>query len=303
MLTAHPRVCIPPESLFFVQLEPKYGRATDLSDMLDGFLDDLYGNERFRDWSVDREFLADNLSQVSPLTYARATAIVYQTYCQQVDPTASVWGDKNPVHIYSLNTIRQHFPQGRLLLIYRDIRSIYNSLLGNEKNFPGQWKSSCIANVISVTKQFKNVLDVLERYQSDDRFYATSYEALVCQPETELRKICIWLGIDFSEAMLSFYKENQEKQLVPARELGWHARTLQPVTNDRLQPWRHEISTTELAALETLNKENMEKLGYQCAASSSSVTAPVFFKILSNYVQHIYWRRDRFLPDFMKDSA
>lgn len=303
MLTAHPRVCIAPESRFFIQLEPRHGQVPDLSGVLDDFLEDLYRNDRFQEWRVERALLSENLKSVKPLTYARATAIVYQTYGQRIHPDASIWGDKNPVNIYSLETIRQYFPNARLLLIHRDVRSIYNSLLRNEKNFPAQWKSSCIANVVSVTKQFENVITVLERYRNDDRFRAISYEALVRQPETELRKLCAWLGLDFTEEMLSFYKQNQEKQLVPTRELGWHARTLNPVDIDRLEPWRDEISTTELAALETLNQDNLEKLGYQCMALSSSISAPVYFKILSNYVQHVCWRRNRFLPNFLKREA
>jgi hypothetical protein len=301
MLTAHPDFCVPPESLFFVSLEPKYGNLPDLSENLDAFLDDLYGNERFRDWKVDRKLLAENLSSVSPLTYAKAVAIVYQTYRQQVDPTASFWGDKNPVHIYHIDRIRKHFPKARLLLISRDIRSIYASLLRNEKKFPGKWESSCIANVVSVTKQFNHAVSVIERYRDDERFYATFYRNLVNSPEAELRGICSWLGVDFSESMLRFHEKNQKEQLVPTRELGWHARTLKPVASDRLELWKKEVSPTELAALEVLNAENMQKLGYQRTTASSS--ARVSIKIFSDYLKHIYWKRERLLPNFKKDGA
>lgn len=301
MLTAHPDFCIPPESLFFVSLEPKYGSLPDLSENLDEFLDDLYENERFRDWGVDRKSLAENLSNIHPLTYATAVATVYQTYCQQIDPTASFWGDKNPVHIYHLDKIRKHFPKARLLLIFRDIRSIYSSLLRNEKKFPGKWESSCIANVVSVTKQFNHAISILERYRNDDRFYAIFYKNLVNAPEAELRGICTWLGVDFSESMLRFHEKNQKEQLVPTRELGWHARTLKPVSGDRLELWKEEISPVELSALEVLNQENMTKLGYQCHASSSS--ARVSWKICSDYVKHLYWKRERLLPNFQQDGA
>jgi len=64
MLTAPPAICIPPESLFFVALESKYGAAKDLLPQIEDFLNDLYNNNfhRFREWNVDPQLLLANLT-------------------------------------------------------------------------------------------------------------------------------------------------------------------------------------------------------------------------------------------------
>lgn len=287
MLTAHPQFCIPPEGLLFITLEPKFGEVADLSDRVDEFLEDLYQIPLFLDWNVDRTRLQDALRQHQPLSYATAIATVYQTYMQQTDPDACCWGDKNPVHIYHITKIRQYFPNARFILMVRDVRAIYNSLNTNEKKFQN-WRGSCRANVLSVTKQWQNVIQIQERHQHDPNFYTMIYETLVKQPEAELDKLCRWLNVEFSSSMLEFYSKNAQEGLVPEREMGWHSRTLQPVSRDRINSWEAELHPADLQALELLNGKNLHKLGYTCM--THPLRGQGWLKLLPDYLEHNYRR-------------
>jgi hypothetical protein len=287
MLTAHPQFCIPSECLFFVRLEPKYGHLKDISDRLDQFLADLYKVELFTDWKLDPELLRQNLSKYSPLNYAAAVATVYRTYLQQTGSNACFWGDKNPVHVYHVEQVRKYFPNAKLLLLIRDVRGTYGSLKRTEKNFKG-WQGSCQANVLSVTKQWRYVVDVAERYKHDPGFHTVLYERLVENPEAELRAICSWLSVEFDESMLHYYEKNAKEKLVPTGEKGWNAKTFQPITKGRVDSWQNELNLMELEALESLNQSNLTRLGYEC------VTQPFRYrsllKVLPDYVDHVYWR-------------
>ena len=291
MLSSHPNFCIPPECLFFVRLESKYSKLKDLSNKIDDFVEDIFSaDERFKEWNIKPEQLKASLANhdSEQLNYSAAMAIVYQTYLQQFAPSAKVWGDKNPAHIFHIETILKYFPKARLVLIIRDPRSVYASLKRNEVKFPGDWKSSCRANVVAVTKQCENLLRVLARAKNDQKFYTISYEKLVESPESELKGLCSWLGEEFNPVMLEFYKKNAKDKLVPSRELGWHAMTLKPVAKARIDGWKNELSNSELAALEVLNRKNMEQLGYQCL--TSSVEYQGIPKLVSDYLQHKYDR-------------
>ncbi|NEP65376.1 MULTISPECIES: sulfotransferase [Moorena] len=288
MLTAHPHFCIPPESRFFVNLDPKYGSSKDLSNQIDNFLTDIYGDPRFREWNIDRQQLRENLTAQKPLNYSTAVATVYQTYIQQFDGQAGCWGDKNPCNIYNIKTILKYFPNARLILIIRDLRAIYASLKRNEQKFAKTWKGSCIANVVATTKQWQNLFQVIKHYQNDERFHILFYEDLVTNPEEELQGICNWLGVSFSQSMLEFNKKNAQKKLVPTRELGWHAKTFKPVSSDRIEAWKHELSDSELAVLEILNYKTMLHLGYDCIPKTWQFDR--LLKFYADYSQYIYWR-------------
>ena len=270
MLTAHPAICIPPESLFFVALESKYGAAKDLLPQIEDFFNDLYNNNfhRFREWNVDPQLLLANLTNNQQLSYGRAISTVYETYREQFDPTASIWGDKNPFHIYQLGKIRRYFPGVKVILIVRDFRACYSSvkkLVAQEQERGEVWQG--IKTVAGLTHQWNQVVKIIEKYhQKWEQFYLVSYEDLVREPSAELAKICKWVGVDFQESMLEFYQKNAELGLVPVNQMVWHPNTLEPVGSDRINAWQDELSVTELETIELMNWKNLEKLGYKCTS-------------------------------------
>ncbi|MEG3836282.1 MULTISPECIES: sulfotransferase [unclassified Microcoleus] len=270
MLTAHPDICIPPESLFFVALESKYGAVNDLLPQIEDFLNDLYNNNfhRFWEWNIDPQLLLDNLTNNKQLSYAQAVFTVYQTYRQQFDPTASIWGDKNPFHIYQLGKIRRYFPSVKVILIVRDFRACYSSikkLVAKEQERGEVWPG--IKTVAGLTHQWNQVVKIIEKYhQKWEQFYLVSYEDLVREPSAQLAKICKWVGVDFQESMLEFYHKNAESGLVPPSQMVWHPNTLEPVGSDRINAWQDELSVTELETIELMNWKNLEKLGYKCTS-------------------------------------
>ena len=270
MLTTHPAICIPPESLFFVALESKYGAAKDLLPQIEDFFNDLYNNNfhRFREWNVDPQLLLANLTNNQQLSYGRAISTVYETYREQFDPTASIWGDKNPFHIYQLGKIRRYFPGVKVILIVRDFRACYSSvkkLVAKEQERGEVWQG--IKTVAGLTHQWNQVVKIIEKYhQKWEQFYLVSYEDLVREPSAQLAKICKWVGVDFQESMLEFYQKNAELGLVPPNQMVWHPNTLEPVGSDRINAWQDELSVTELETIELMNWKNLEKLGYKCTS-------------------------------------
>jgi glycosyltransferase involved in cell wall biosynthesis len=270
MLTAHPDICIPPESLFFVALESKYGAAPDLLPQVEDFLNDLYNNNfhRFWEWNVDPKLLLNNWKSYHQLSYTQAVETVYQTYCQQFDPAASIWGDKNPFHIYQLGKIKRYFPGVKVILIVRDFRACYSSvkkLVAKEQERGEVWQG--IKTIGGLTHQWNQVVKIIEKYhQKWEQFYLVSYEDLVREPSAQLAKICKWVGVDFQESMLQFYQKNAELGLVPVNQMVWHPNTLEPIGSDRINAWQDELSVTELETIELMNWKNLEKLGYKCSS-------------------------------------
>ena len=270
MLTAHPAICIPPESLFFVALESKYGAFSDLLPQIEYFLNDLYNNNfhRFGEWNVDRQLLLNNLTNNQHLSYQRAVFTVYKTYRQQFDPTASIWGDKNPFHIYQLGKIRRYFPGVKVILIVRDFRACYSfvkKLVAKEQESGEVWQGR--KTVEGLTHQWNQVVKIIDKYhQKWEQFYLISYEDLVREPSAQLAEICKWLGVDFQESLLDFYQKNAQSGLVPPSQIMWHPNTLEPVGVKGINAWQDELSFSEVETIELMNWKNLEKLGYKCTS-------------------------------------
>lgn len=265
LLTTHSGICIPPESLFFVALEPKYGNARIQSEE---FLDDLYSEQfpKFCEWGVNRQLLSNNLKSYQELNYALAVETIYQTYRQQFDPEASIWGDKNPCHIHHVGKIQKHFPESRIVLIVRDFRACYSSMKNivvKEQGAKEVWTGP--RTLECMTRQWNQVIKLVDKYhQKSEQFYLVYYENLVREPVAQLTKVCEWLGTNFQEPMLSFYQKNAELGLVLPSQAILNPNTFKPVNGERSDAWQRELSLADVEAIRLTNRGNLRKLGYDC---------------------------------------
>lgn len=264
LLTTHSDICIPPESLFFVALEPKYGNA---NIQVEDFLNDIYSKDfpKFCEWKIDRKLLLNNLKSYRKLSYALAVKTVYQTYRQQFDPTASIWGDKNPCHIHHVDKIWRLFPESKVILIVRDFRACYSSMKNIVEKEQGAKKIWTGPRTLEgMTRQWSQVVDLVDKnYQKNEQFYLVYYEDLVREPVVQLTKICEWIGVDFQELMLNFYQKNTELGLVLPSQLVLNPNTFKPIDVERINTWQGELSFAEVKAIELTNMQSLERLGYR----------------------------------------
>jgi len=272
LLTTHPGICIPPESLFFISLEKEYGNIGNLSNKIEDFLNSLYDKSRFPkfcQWGVNRQALSRDLKRYNFLSYALAINSVYQGYLQQFAPTSLVWGDKNPCHIHQLEIIWKHFSSARVVLILRDFRACYSSLqaiLSKELRAEKVWTGP--RDLEGMARQWDAVTKLVEKYRDCDQFFLIRYEELVANPSIELLKLCNWLGLDFDESMLLFYQKNAELNLVLPSQAGLNPMTFKPIESARIDAWRNELSAIEVENIELTNWRNLEKLGYKCVTQN-----------------------------------
>lgn len=266
LLTTHSDICIPPESLFFVALEPKYGNTRIQSEE---FLDDLYSESfpKFCEWGVNRQLLSNSLKCYQELNYALAVKTVYQTYRQQLDPEASVWGDKNPCHIHHVDKIWRHFPESKIILIVRDFRACYSSMrniVAREQGAKKVWTGP--RTLEGMARQWNQVINLVDGYhQKSEQFYLVYYEDLVREPVAQLTKVCEWLGVSFQESMLSFYQKNVELGLVLPSQAVLNPNTFKPINSKKIDAWRDELNLAQIQTIELSNRKGLERLGYRCA--------------------------------------
>ena len=263
LLTTHSDICIPPESLFFVALEPKYG---NVNVQVEDFLNDIYSEQfpKFCEWKVDRKLLSNNLKSYQELSYALAVETIYQTYRQQFNPEASIWGDKNPCHIHHVDKIWRHFPESKIILIIRDFRACYSSMkniVAKEQGAKEVWTGP--RTLEGMARQWNQVINLVDKYhRKNEQFYLVYYEDLVREPIAQLTKICKWLGVEFQESMLSFYQRNVELGLVLPSQIVLNPNTFKPINGERIDAWKGELSLADVEAVRLMHWKSLKKLGY-----------------------------------------
>jgi hypothetical protein len=89
-----------------------------------------------------------------------------------------------------------------------------------------------------------------------DRYRELRYEALVADPEGELRALAPWLGLDYDDAMLAY---PDRPLTVPHAE---HHRRLALAPTPGLRDWRTQMELADAARFAAVAGDALRELGY-----------------------------------------
>ncbi|MGP5713866.1 sulfotransferase family protein, partial [Vreelandella alkaliphila] len=168
--------------------------------------------------------------------------------------------EKTPRHVYCLEKIKDTFPSAKCIVMVRSAKDVVASI----KNRTGNFKEALIRWVNDTNKS-------VEVSQCDD-VVIVRYEDLIENPEDVVKKVCSFIGIEFSKKMLSYYESNEvwfgvEPEKTDGR--GEHAHLKrrawqmhQPL-QDRRGIWKKELTAFQAAEVDKATREIMLKLGYK----------------------------------------
>ncbi len=226
MITSHPRLCVPPETGFSVLLSwMMISRSIDKTYYQE-FASRIQHLDNWEDFGVSSEELYMELCNLKPSTFSDCVDVMYRLYMKKHDPEASRWGDKTTWYVDWVPEIYQQFPQAKFIHLIRDERDVLCSYRGtphltrSAAKVALQWAT----NVGSIKKAARKI--------PSENYFEVRYEALVRQPETELKKICEFLNEEYTPRILEFWQANRERKLEPDRHIGWKKLTKQPVTTE-----------------------------------------------------------------------
>lgn len=176
---------------------------------------------------------------------------------------ASVRGEKTPAHLRFAETLLEWYPHGRVLHMMRDPRAVFVSELRRRRRHPGSLPYRLIARVgplLTAFVLFETTLIWAEgawrhsqlRRAFPDRYRLVKFESLVRSPETEIRSVCDFIGVDYEPAMLD------QSVVSQGMELG--SRGIDPAAADR---WRSTLPAWTDAWFRWLLGNQMRHIGYE----------------------------------------
>jgi len=251
-LHAHRRIALPPETWLLVDGYRRRGSFGDLHER--------QGRERFADWVLSKRKVRDlriprdqlrELVLEGPPTVGSLLGVVLRAYAAKFDKPR--WGDKRPSYYRNVAVVLRLFPDAQFVHLVRDGRDCVSSL----KRMP--WFKRTPEDAISA---WCLAIDQGARWQrrlGPANWHELQYEHLVADPETELRRLCTFLGEDFDPAMVQ--RDEVPRVAVPKRKT-WHTRTRRPMDAVAVSGYREGLTPTELALMERVAGERLERFGY-----------------------------------------
>jgi len=141
------------------------------------------------------------------------------------------WMEKTPRHLLMTDTLRELWPEARIVRIVRDPRDVALSL----SRMPFG-KESVVGNLARIDQDDRASR---ERILADPLAMTLRYEDLVTEPERQLRLVCEFIGEVFEPVMLD---SSGSAAGVAASHEWWKESVSGPLHNGSVGRWRDEMS-------------------------------------------------------------
>ena len=249
MLNRHPGIAICGETHFLeIACQERRRRAFgDLSDagnrerLIKSYLSTRRAHKQLQ---MDLVKLAERLRREGT-GYREMFASILTCYAESTGKHRC--GEKTPRHSLFVETLCDWFPGALILHILRDPRDVVASLRHVPFGSP-----SAVLNA-RMWLQFNLAA---RRISHRPEYLEVRYETLIAQPEDELRRICRFIGEEYSPAQLM--PERAEVKDSAAMD-----RFLTPLTSSRVGVWRQQLTPAEAAQIEWALRGQLEAFGYK----------------------------------------
>ncbi len=268
ILNAHPQIVIPPETAFAeLMTRSRRGQAAHWQRVTADLGIDLALPRRGLRGLADARDLYERMAQAH-VERVRRHGIAY-------------FGEKTPQHQRYLSLLWRLFPQAKVVLVFRDGRDVAVSLSRQP------WMSSDLDVNFALWLHYASIQRRAEQARPS-QLHVVQYESLVSTPETEVRRICEFLELDYQPTMLS---QSRDFAGVPDWEMPWKAAALGPITTDQIGQWRQVLRQRELHRLESWGGTALRRLGYTLSREDRRRLPPICLPLV--YLKSLWWAATR----------
>jgi len=253
MLSSHPRLFIPPETKFFICLDPAGREGDPLPDAaaFEAWLARARGWWFWSDLELDEGRLRDDVLGGDRSARSLFLAMMAQWHERGGKPRM---GEKTPHHMKETARILGMFPGARFVHIVRDPRDVAASMLKLNWGEHG-----------SVRRYARGWRRMMERdarlaHELGSAWLRLRFEDLVREPERELRRVCEHLGEAFDPVMLRY--DQRESAGFSAREAAWKGDTFKPLDQKRVGAAQRSLTMHQVRTIERTVGPWLERLGY-----------------------------------------
>ncbi len=256
LMGGHSEICAPPPSHLFRLFGTNSANYGDVNrdENWDILLQDVIEamNNQLGTWETvpDIEYVREHAQR---RTVAEPLRLLYERETKASDST-HVFVKENHTARFA-DFVQWHLGTVRFLYMVRDPRDVAASYLASE-GIPGG-----VAKAVEVwlTDQNEN-LQLMRRLQGSETVHFLTYEGLLTDPATELKRAVEWVGLNYEPAMLESHKREQVRRN-SKRVHAWE-NLAKPVMSNNSGKYASILSPQEIEYVELCCHEAMREFGY-----------------------------------------
>ena len=250
-LSSHPEIAMTRRSYMWTRIYGRYGELSQ-PENFERCLNTLLSRKDVRTLQPDPERIRREFAQGEP-TYGRLFALIHEHYAERLGK--SRWGEQEADIEHYADEILTAYPSARIIHMLRDPRNRYDEML---RTTPPKVRLGRVGvNTADWLESARVARRNQERYPAN--YMVLAYETLVTQAEDTLRKVCVFIGVDYVPAMLSLegaigFGEGKKSGTSSELETG--------VVEFRLNG-AQAVSPREVAFMQALARKEMTERGYR----------------------------------------
>ena len=272
MLDSHPAIAVPYESHLYNRIFPLV-RDSDLTSVAarEHILREILRMREFQNWTPRPSLEATLAAIRRPGFHGIVEALME---CWAASQAKRRWGEKTPHHTLHWRTIREGFPDLKVVHIVRDGRDVALSF---------RYAPFGPKHVYQAALHWTRYLASAEEAGAalgEGAFLLVRYEDLIEDAPRELQRICAFLGEDYDPAMLEYHGRG-----VAYPTDARNSRNLTtPVRGDSRGKWRAELTSREQRIFEALAGESLRRYGYPTGEKRARISG--WERISCTYIEH-----------------
>lgn len=213
----------------------------------------------------DSRFSRDELLADAALI-GDTTDSIFEAYCKKIasEKGATIWGEKTPRHVFRIDDILDLYPQAKVVCMVRDPRAVVASYRDwntgpKDAHVDDQADKERVAksyNIVLATLMWRaaaNAAIQARARHGDGRVRIVRYEDVVAKPEETTRDVASWVGIDYSNDLLSVPLHNSSTMGTD------HGAGISTAPQNR---WQKVLSDREIGIIQRVAHPSLEQAGF-----------------------------------------
>jgi hypothetical protein len=261
MLNQLPQIAAPHPPHILIRMAPLVDGYGDLSDpgTFEKFVDDACRLVESNpvEWEgvvLDRKTIAARSDRRD----------VYGVMAAIYDTLRDTWGKqswccKSLANVKYAERLAERFDDAKFIYLYRDGRDVALSFM----KAPSEGEKHYYNIALDWHAAQQQALRLRDRFP--DRVLAVSYEDLTQDEAGTLKRVCEFLGVDYSDAAMNFHETDEAKRAAGASNL-WENVT-KPVMKDNSRKFLTGMTHDDLHIFESVAGSSLDELGYDRVAA------------------------------------
>jgi hypothetical protein len=285
-----PDAAVPPESMFLTDYAPAFeaGEPRDAA-AADELMRRVWEHPKVRLWELGTAPPAVPAGLLGADAYRFIAAAPFEAYAARHGKPR--WGDKTPHYVHHVDHLLRLWPGARFVVLVRDGRDVALSLRRMPFGPNNAWAAS---------QWWARGIRAGARAQAEHpgAVLTVRYEDLAERPAEEVRRVCEFLGLSYSDAMLEL--EHVDPARIVPDQAAWFPTLFDGINTSAVGRWRREMGARDRRIFAALAGAELAQLGYDvepAAGPALSARQERMFRYHNELMRNVNFMRLRLFQE------